>query len=453
MKKFDLVIVGAGTAGCTAAMTAAEKGLNVCLIDRKKMAEIGKKICGDAIGKHHFDELNLEAPSGEELERKILGIKIYSPDQQTTFVVKSEDLHGYLINRYLFGQRLLKMALDKGATLFDSMQVLEPIIENGFVAGVSARKTDSTEKIEIFGKIIVDASGYSAVIRSKLPSEIGVDTRVDKEEVEVCYREIRALKREVEYPELCRIYLDQRIAPGGYSWIFPKKDTHVNVGLGVAMKNNFPNPKERLYNYVLNREIFRDSLILDKGTWFVPTRRPLSSMVGNGIIVVGDAACQVNPIHGGGMGPSMVGGKLAGETAAEALENGDVSRVGLWQYNVRYMKWYGVKQAGLDVFRIFLQTCTNEELNYGMKYKLITEKDLLKASMGEEARFNITDLTMRVFRGLKKLGFLMRLREASTIMKKIRELYRNYPEKPNEIEKWKSKVESLFEEAKIKFKS
>jgi len=453
MEKFDVLVVGAGTAGCTAAMTAAEKGLNTCLIDRKQRLEIGKKICGDAIGKHHFDELNLEAPSGEELERKILGIKIYSPDQQTSFTVKSEDLHGYLINRYLFGQRLLKMALNKGVTLFDNIHVLEPIIENSFVTGVSAKKTYANEKIKIFGRIIVDASGYSAIIRSKLPYEIGVDTKVDKEEVEVCYREIRVLKKEAKDLDLCQIYLDQKIAPGGYIWIFPKKNTHVNVGLGVAMKNNFPNPKERLYSYVLNKEIFRDSSIIDKGTWFVPTRRPLNSMVGNGIIIVGDAACQVNPIHGGGMGPSMVGGKLAGETAVKALENGDVSRDGLWQYNIRYMKWYGVKQAGLDVFRIFLQACTNEEINYGMKYKLITEEDLLKASMGEEAHFNITDLTMRVFRGLKKPGFLMRLREASAIMKKVREFYRNYPENPSEIEKWKSKVESLFEEAKTKFKS
>ena len=452
MEKFDVVIVGAGTAGCMTAKTSAEKGLKVCLIDRKKASEIGKKICGDAIGKHHFDELNLEKPSGEELERKILGVKVYSPDQQTAFTVKGEGLHGYLVNRYLFGQRLLKTAVDNGATLLDSTQVLEPIVEKNFVVGVLAKKIDSNEKKRIFGKIVVDASGYSAVLRSKLPPEIGVDTKVDKDEIEVCHREIRELNEEIEESDFCHIYLNQEIAPGGYVWIFPEKNKRVNVGLGVAMKGNFPNPKERLYSHVLNKELFKGSSIIDKGAWFVPTRRPLSSMVGNGIIVVGDAACQVNPIHGGGMGPSMVGGKLAGETAAEALEKGDTSREGLWQYNVRYMKWYGVKQAGLDIFRIFLQSCKNDEINYGMKYKLITEEDLLRASMGEEARFNITDLTMRIFRGLRRLEFLMKLREVSTMMKKVRELYRNYPENPNEIENWRVKVENLFKEAKTKFK-
>lgn len=452
MEKFDLVIVGAGTAGCMAAKTASEKGLNVCLIERKRLPEIGRKICGDAIGKHHFEELNLKEPSGKELERKILGVKIYSPSQEVSFTVMGEGLHGYLINRHLFGQMLLKMALDSGATLLDSTQVLEPIIEDGFVVGVSAKRLDSGEKIKILGKIIIDASGYFAVLRSKLPPEIGVDVKVEKDEVEACYREIRELKREIDDLDFCHIYLNQEVAPGGYVWIFPKKGTQVNVGLGVAMRGSFPNPKEQLYANVLSRELFEDSKIIDKGAWFVPTRRPLHSMVGDGIMVVGDAACQVNPIHGGGIGPSMGGGKIAAETAVTALERGNVSREALWQYNVRYMRWYGVKQAGLDVFRIFLQYCSNEDLDYGMKYKLMTEEDLLRASMGEEARFNITDLTMRVFRGLRKLGFLMKLREAADMMKRVRELYRNYPESISEFEKWKMQVESIFERVKSRFR-
>ena len=67
MEKFDVVIVGAGTGGCMTARTAAKAGLKVCLIDRKERAFIGEKICGDAVGKHHFDNLGLAYPKGEEL--------------------------------------------------------------------------------------------------------------------------------------------------------------------------------------------------------------------------------------------------------------------------------------------------------------------------------------------------------------------------------------------------
>ncbi|RLI19093.1 geranylgeranyl hydrogenase [Candidatus Bathyarchaeota archaeon] len=452
MERFDVIVVGAGTAGCMAAKTAAEKGLNVCLIDRKRSLDVGRKVCGDAVGRHHFDELGLAEPSGEEMERKILGIKIYSPNREVSYTVMGEGLHGYLINRHLFGQRLLKMALDSGATFLDSTQVLEPMIENKSVVGVTAKNMNSGEKLKILGKVTIDASGYTAILRSKLPPEIGVDSRVEMDEVEACYREIRELKEEIEDSDFCRIYLNQKAAPGGYVWIFPKKDNHVNVGLGVAMKGKFPNPKNQLYMNVLSMKIFEGSKIIDKGAWFVPTRRPLHSMAGNGVMIVGDAACQVNPIHGGGIGPSMVGGKLAAETAVAACEKGDFSLESLWQYNVRYMHGYGVKQAGLDIFRILLQYCSDEDLNYGMKYKLITEEDLLKASMGAEARFNITDLTMRIFRGLRRFGFLMKLREAANLMKRARELYRNYPENPKEFEKWKMQVEAIFQQAKSKLK-
>jgi len=168
-------------------------------------------------------------------------------------------------------------------------------------------------------------------------------------------------------------------------------------------------------------------------------------MVGNGVILVGDSACQVNPIHGGGMGPSMMGGVFAGETIVEALEKGDVTRDGLWQYNAKYMQSYGVKQAGLDIFRLFLlQGVNNEEINYGMKYQLMTKEDILKTSMGENVHLNITDAARRALRGLGKLSMLKRLRNAARLMREIKVLYKNYPESPKDFEEWKKKTYDLM---------
>ena len=134
LEKFDVIVVGAGTAGCLAAKTTAEAGLKVCLIERKKKEEIGEKICGDDMGEHHLKNLGLEKPQGGELEKRIEGIRIYSPDSETVFTIAHEDFVGYLLNRHLFGQWLLKKALDNGAVLLDSTQCLEPIIETDFVA-------------------------------------------------------------------------------------------------------------------------------------------------------------------------------------------------------------------------------------------------------------------------------------------------------------------------------
>jgi geranylgeranyl reductase family protein len=445
VKKFDVIVVGAGTAGCLTAKTAAEAGLEVGLIDIKARENIGEKVCGNAIGKHHFDTLGLKYPSGDELQSRIRGVKIYSPDMETVFQIESERLYGFIVNRLLFGQRLLKLAVNAGATLLDSTQVIEPVLKDNAIIGVSARDIRTETRLQLQSKVVVDASGFSAVLRKKLPPEIGIDIEVSNEDVEACYREIRQLNGYVTSPEFCEIYLDQNTAPGGYYWIFPEGETKTNVGVGVCMAKDFPKPKNQLYSKVLSKPLFRGSTVITGGAWYVPTRRPLDCMVGNGIVVVGDSACQVNPIHGGGMGPSMMGGMLAGETIVEALEKGDVTREGLWQYNVGYMQSYGAKQAGLDIFRLFLlQGVSNEEINYGMRYQLITEEDIFKTSMGENVRLNITEAARRAFKGLGKLSLLKRLRNAARLMREIKALYRNYPDSPQRFEEWRKKTHDLI---------
>lgn len=448
MKKFDVIVVGAGTGGCLAAKTVAEAGLSVCMIDRKPELKIGDKVCGDAIGKHHFDNIGIVHPIGDELDQTMEGIKVYSPDMETVVNVKGEGVHGYLINRLLFGQRLLKEAKDAGATLMDSTIVTEPIIKDGYIVGVSTKDSKTEEKSEIFAQVVVDASGHSAVLRKKLPPQMDIETEVNDEDVEICYREIREVKETIDEPEFCKIYLDLQRFPGGYCWIFPKSSNTVNVGLGVAMKKGFPNPKDLYNEQVLSMPLFKGSRALTGGGGLVPTRRPISSMVGNGIIIIGDAACQVNPIHGGGIGPSMMGGAKAAEVIIEALEKGDVSRESLWPYTGMFMAEYGAKQAGLDIFRILLQRLSNKEMNYGMRHHLITDDDLLKASMGEDLKLNITEKTSRLFKGLGSLSLIKKLNATAKLMREIKALYRNYPSSPEGLRKWEAETQALVDKAK-----
>jgi len=450
LNKFDVVVVGAGTAGCLAAKTTAEAGLNVCLVESKKREGIGEKICGDALGEHHLKNLGLEKPQGGELEKRIEGIKIYSPDLKTVFTVEHEDFVGYLLNRRLFGQWLLKKAIDEGAVLLDSTQCLKPIIEKGFVTGVLAKDLRTGENVQLSGKVVVDASGFMAVIRRKLPGVMRIEGEVVNEDVEACYREIRQLKQETEETKYCEIYINQKVAPGGYTWVFPKGGAKVNAGLGICMRGKFPNPKSQFYKHILTKSLFDGSLLLSGGAWYDPTRRPLDNMVGNGVAVLGDAACLVNPIHGGGIGPSMLSGYLAGKTIVGALEKGDVGQRFLWPYNCRYMEMYGAKQAGLDVFRMLLLASRDEDLSYGMRYELLTGEDILKAGLGEEFHLRVTEATKRVFKGLRRIRFLNRLRVTVGIMRKVKVHYGNYPEAPEDFDKWRLRREVLFEEARLK---
>ena len=447
---FDVIVIGAGTAGCLAAKRTAEAGLKVCLVERKRREEIGEKVCGDALGEHHLKTVGLEKPQGGELEKRIEGVKVYSPDLGTVFTITYEDYVGYMLNRRLFGQWLLKKALDEGAILLDSTQCLEPIIKKGFAIGVLAKNMKTGENVKLKGQVVLDASGFMGVIRRKLPEEMGIERGVANEDVEACYREIRQLKEETENSGYCKIYLNQKVTPGGYTWIFPKGGAKVNAGVGICMRGKFPNPRNQFYKHILVKPIFEGSLLLKGGSWYDPTRRPMDNLVGDGVAILGDAGCLVSPIHGGGIGPSMVSGYVAGKTVVEALERDDVSQESLWPYNCKYMEMYGTKQAGLDVFRMLLLTSRDEDLNYGMKHKLMTEEDVLKAGLGEEFHLKVTETAKRVFRGIRRLRFLNKLRLTVNLMGQVKAHYRNYPETLENFAEWRMKTEALFNEARSK---
>ena len=227
MEEFDLLVVGAGTAGCITATTAARKGLKVCMIDCKPKDEIVEKVCGDAIGEHHFERLGIAPPKGEDFDSMIEGIRVYSPDLSSVFTIGGPGVTGFIVNRHSFGQRLLKEALDTGVKLYDSVLVTEPFIEAGYVKGAVARSKNG-QNWTFRAKVTIDASGVAAAIRRKLPDEFNIEKEVAKRDLMACYREIRG---NIEIDEgYCQIYLNQSIAQGGYFWIFPRSGKSVNVG-------------------------------------------------------------------------------------------------------------------------------------------------------------------------------------------------------------------------------
>jgi flavin-dependent dehydrogenase len=159
-------------------------------------------------------------------------------------------------------------------------------------------------------------------------------------------------------------------------------------------------------------------------------------------MLLGDAACLVNPIHGGGIGPSMLSGKLATEVAIDALSNSVPSIKNLWEYNRKYMKEYGAKQASLDVFRIFLQSINDDDLNYGMENQILKPKDVLEANMKGELKLGINEKIERAFRGIRKIDLLINLRNTAKKMKRIRDIYKNYPE-IDKFAEWKNEVSKI----------
>jgi hypothetical protein len=112
------------------------------------------------------------------------------------------------------------------------------------------------------------------------------------------------------------------------------------------------------------------------------------------------------------------------------------------------MEAYGVKQAGLDVFRLVLLSSGDEDLNYGMRFKLLVEEDILRVGLGEDFSLKITETARRAFRGLRRVRFLNRLRLTVGLMRRVRAHYMNYPETPEGFDEWSAGTAALFGEAR-----
>ena len=447
---YDVVVVGLGPAGSSLVYKLRNSGLRVAGIDLVDIDRIWGKPCGDAIGKHHFEENGMPEPTGEALAQVVEGIDIYSPSEETRLRVAGK---GYMINRNAYGRMLLEEAAKKGVDIYLKTYVNKVVMENGRLVGVGA-KDYKNEELLFTGKVIVDATGSSGVLRRKLPKEWPVHELLKPVDMNIAYRRIVRLGVEIEDPEYIRIYVNQEIAPGGYWWLFPKSKEVANIGLGVQGGRGYKHPKA-IYDEILmkrpdvgsQKEVYADAGAA------VPTRRPANTLVWDNFIGIGDNGFTVNPVHGGGMGYAMTAANYAAQSIIEAFEAGDFSRYGpLWKTNLLYMRGLGAKQAGLDIFRIYLQELGNDEIEWALKNGVMRAEHAYDTSVSGElkADFSVLERLNLLLRGIRsgRLSMLLELRRVADYMKKVKELYAQYPENPDDLQPWVARVEDLYKQYK-----
>ena len=440
---YDVVVAGLGPAGTVATWHFAKRGFRVVGVDLRNWSNLWGKPCGDAIGAHHIEEAGLPEPPSRVIKNHVTAIDIYSPGETTRYRVTGE---GYIIDRRAFGEWLLKDAINHGAEVMLGSAILGPIIENGRVAGIRVRRNGRVE--EIRGRMVVEATGFSRVIRQRLPREWPVYEDIEPTDMEIAYREIIEYEDyEVDEPNVIRIYLDQEVAPGGYWWYFPESRTSVNTGLGVQGGMGHPNP-QLLYKHLLEKHpLFKHRFHVKTGAGApLPTRRPSNTMVGPGVAVIGDAGYTVNPLHGGGMGYAFRAAYFTVKAFEEAYNRGTISVDTMWSLNKAYMDAIGARQAALDVFRIFLQKLSNDDIRYGMEKRLIPEQDVYYTSTEGDIKLSVLEKASIVLRGLGRPSLLAGLKIVAEYMKKIKNHYLSYPETPEGLNMWIKELERLYTE-------
>ncbi|MFW9920432.1 MAG: geranylgeranyl reductase family protein [Candidatus Thorarchaeota archaeon] len=447
LKRADVVVVGAGSAGCVTARRCAELGLKTLLIDRKDRAAIGDKICGDEISKSHFEATGIDHPAENEVSSVIAGADVYPPNLNNELKVRGwSDFDGWTVDRISFGQRLLDEAIEAGVQFRPNIHVGGPTLRGSSVIGIHYKDMESGDKNTVAAKIVVDASGFASVIRKKLESPY-VEIEIEKSDIALCYREILELKMPMAEPEVARVFLGGKFAPKGYAWIFPKGPQTVNVGVGITGGDGKGSPKGLYNTFKEEYPLLFRSKVIHSGGGAVPVRRPIWSLVADGVAFVGDSAFMVNPIHGGGIGAGMRAGTILGEVIKEAIARRDTSAKGLWSFNTRFLSNFGRRLASLEIFKRLLADVSDEEMNFGFEKRILEAGDLMAANRGEGLSMGIGTKLIRAKRGVSKVSLLRKLQRASSLMKKIDKEYRNYPHSPEGLEHWKGSIKELIDAA------
>ena len=480
-RDYDIIVAGGGLAGMIVASSAAyysEQTLRILVIDRNPFQLIGKKtitgwVCGDAVGKNTVDYMSdrIGIKWGyPEIEHPVKGVVAYSPNHETAVPFDGD---GYILNRKLLPQKQMKDALKVGVELKDMVALRSLIVDNDRIIGVEGDDLSYKSPFKRTAKIVVDCTGVTSVLRTNLQIKSFIQRRIDRDDLEGTGRYIYDFdiaKEDKTYfdPDYCIIHLDQKLAPGGYAWVFPKGNNKVNIGLGVQQKafdkmnkgiEVHKNLKTLIDEYVQLNSVISNPRISDGemdegngwGTWQVSVRRQNDCLVANGYMLVGDSAWMPKPLDAGGIGPAIIAATIAGKIAAEAIQSNDTSEKGLWNYNKEFVNDYGYKTAGLEVFRRMLQGLTNEQINYGMKH-FLSKMDVDKISKGEHPEFGTVEKIGMLIRGALNKKLAENLAYTSKLNEKLVEHYYNYPNRPEEFPRWQQILNNYLEQAFSKFK-
>ena len=294
----DVLIVGAGPAGATTARYCSDKDTRVLLIDRRK--EIGYPVqCGEFLPT--AKEMYSMFPRTMDLEELF---KI--DDEHVKGVSEFVDMisprgrkyrcnfEGMTLDRRQFDKHLVKLAEERGAEVRTGTAFLS--MKDGVA---------QTTMGDISAKVVVGADGP----KSRTARAAGLKGP------DLCYPAITG-QVEGDFEPVVKMYFGS-LAPGGYAWIIPKKDS-ANVGLGVNPQL-YKGPLRGLFDRFLASHLLSAK---DVTMGFVPQSGLVSRTVAGKVVIVGDAAGLVMPTNGGGIPIAMVAGRLAGQAIGDHLKRG-----------------------------------------------------------------------------------------------------------------------------------
>ena len=340
-EQVDVLVIGGGPGGAVAARCAAQAGLSVLLVDKRQ--EIGSPVqCAEGVG--HALLAPMMQPDPRWISATIRRARIVTmgePDAEMD--LDGGDALGYVLERRVFDRALVEGAVAAGVRAMVKTRAVDLLTEAGATRGVLLEGPTWRQRVD--ARIVIGADG----VESMVGRWAGIDTRLALQDLMTCAQYLMA---GIDIDPACTYYfINDDMAPGGYAWIFPKGGGCANVGLGL--QSDLAEEPAQAY---LDRFIERYSF-LSKGspvcliTGGVSVSAPLERLAADGLMLVGDAAHQVDPLTGGGITNAMTAGQMAAEVAAQAIQAGNTTAASLGRYEARWARGLGRRMVRNYRFR------------------------------------------------------------------------------------------------------
>lgn len=322
---FDIIVVGGGPAGIMAALHASQNGKRVCLIDRKETPGYPVR-CGEGIGLKGFGISSVIRP--EWIRCRVNTLTLFAPSGKSVSLQSGFD--GYVVDRVKMETDMTNEAIQSGTCFLPATNVTDAYKKDN-------KYTCITTKGVFTSSCLILAEG----IECKLARKFGWKTALPPKDIHTCATAV--VSNITVDANTCALYLGQKIVPGGFIWIFPRSANSANIGLGISGTFSSPGKPLELLNAFLAQH-FPHADISEQHAGGVPMGRWIRPLVKEGVMLVGDAARQMNCLNGAGINYSLFAGKTAGTIAAKAIEGTACNYHRLKEYETIWAKEFGKQQ-------------------------------------------------------------------------------------------------------------